>query len=187
MPILEGLDGVQKMSKSLGNYIGINDPPEEMFGKLMSVSDELMWRYFELLSFRSLDEIAGAEAAPSMRAATPATSSSSSAWSWSRVFIRSRRRSRRGRPLSIGFRKARLPDDIPEVEIEGGDQAVPIATALKASGLVQSTSEGFRMIKQGAVKIDGEKVVDRDRVLEPGRHGDLPGWQAPVRQESGRS
>jgi tyrosyl-tRNA synthetase len=166
MPILEGLDGVQKMSKSLGNYIGINEPPDEMFGKIMSVSDDLMWRYFELLSFRSLDEIAGLKQRVD-EGGNPRDVKFELGLELVARFHSESEAAQARQAFVDRFQKGALPDDIPEVEIEGG-QAVPIATALKASGLVQSTSEGFRMIKQGAVKIDGEKVVDRDRVLEPG-------------------
>jgi tyrosyl-tRNA synthetase len=167
MPILEGLDGVQKMSKSLGNYIGITDPPEEMFGKIMSVSDELMWRYFELLSFRSMSEIEhlrrrvvdgenprdvkfelGIELVERFHSASEAEQAK-------QAFINR-------------FQKGAMPDQIPECDIEADATGIPIANALKDAGLVGSTSEGIRMIKQGAVRLDGEKINDRGLVLAKG-------------------
>lgn len=161
MPILEGLDGVQKMSKSLGNYIGINDSSDDMFGKIMSISDELMWRYLELLSFESLETIA----------------------SWKQEIVDGEN------PRNIKFRLAgeiitrfhnadvakqaqqnfidrfannKAPDDMPEFNFELG---IKIANLLKDAGLVNSTSDAFRMIKEGAAKINGKKITDRN--LEP--------------------
>jgi tyrosyl-tRNA synthetase len=166
MPILEGLDGVQKMSKSLGNYIGITDPPEDMFGKLMSISDELMWRYFELLSFRPIAEIdklrerVGAGANPrdiKFELGVELVGrfhDYASAEAAKHAFINR-------------FQKGAMPDDIPEVEIQAAN-GIPIANALKDAGLVNSTSEGIRMIKQSAVRVDGERLDDRGLVLARG-------------------
>lgn len=167
MPILEGLDGVQKMSKSLNNYIGINEAPDEMFGKIMSISDELMWRYFELLSFipeediekfkqdieeginpRDIKFILGEEIVARFHSAEAATQAREN-------FI-------------ARFQKGAMPDDIPEKEVTAVDGKLAIANLLKEAGLVQSTSEAFRMIKQGAVKIDGDKVTDKGLELEVG-------------------
>jgi len=167
MPILEGLDGVQKMSKSLNNYIGITDAPDDMFGKLMSISDELMWRYFELLSFRPMVDIerlkleVGEGMNPrdvkfqlaeeiiarfhDQAAATPAREN----------FI-------------ARFQKGALPDDIEEKELPASDGGLAIANLLKDAGLTASTSESLRMIKQGAVKIDGAKVEDKGLVIMAG-------------------
>lgn len=166
MPILEGLDGVQKMSKSLGNYIGITDPPDDMFGKIMSVSDDLMWRYFELLSFRSLEEI-GALRGRVDAGDNPRDIKFELGMELVERF-HSADAARQARQRFVDrFQKGAIPDEIPECVLEGGEP-VAIAAAMKSCGLVQSTSEGFRMIKQGAVKIDGEKVSDRNLTLSPG-------------------
>ena len=158
MPLLEGLDGVKKMSKSLDNYIGIADAPNEMFGKLMSVSDELMWRYFELLSFRPLSEIEKfkqeitegknprdvkfllcEEIITRFHGAAAAVNAKQD-------FIQR-------------FQKNAIPDDLPEVVIALGE-GMPIGALIKEAGLCPSTSEAMRMVKQGAVKINGEKITD---------------------------
>jgi tyrosyl-tRNA synthetase len=168
MPLLEGLDGVEKMSKSLGNYVGIDEPPAEMFGKLMSISDELMWRYIELLSFESLATIA----------------------QWKRSIEQG------GNPRDVKVRFAQeivarfhdrkaaeaaledfdsrhkhggIPDDLPEqvISAPGGDMA--IVQVLKASGVCPSVSEASRMIEQGGVRVDGEKVADKALKLPAGR------------------
>ena len=169
-PLLEGLDGVQKMSKSLGNYIGITDRPGDMFGKIMSVSDELMWRYFELLSFRSLEDIAalrksvddgmnprdakfelGVEIVARFNDAAAAESAK-------REFI-------------ARFQQGAMPDEIPELTLQSQDGQLGIAHLLKGAGLVSSTSEALRMIKQGAVKIDGQRIDDRALQIEAGSTG----------------
>jgi len=167
MPILEGLDGVQKMSKSLGNYIGVNDPPEEMFGKIMSISDDLMWRYFELLSFRPMSEI------EDFREKVAAGSNPRDI-----KFLlgeelverfHDRAAAQRARESFISrFQKGAIPEDIPEFELQGDGNGVPIGYALRDAGLVSGTGEAFRMIKQGAVRLDGDKVSDRDLSLAPG-------------------
>jgi tyrosyl-tRNA synthetase len=167
MPILEGLDGVQKMSKSLGNYIGITDPPDEMFGKLMSISDDLMWRYFELLSFRPMAEIESMR----QRVADGANPRDVKFELGVELVTRfhSEQQAQQARQAFIDrFQKGAMPDDIPECELEGGAEGLPIANALKDAGLVASTSEGIRMIRQGAVRLDGEKVEDRGLVLVAG-------------------
>ncbi len=160
MPILEGLDGVQKMSKSLGNYIGINDEPRDMFGKIMSISDDLMWRYFELLSFRPLEEIArfktdiAAGKNPRdvkfllaeeiiARFHSPAVASAAR-----EAFI-------------AQFSKNKTPDDIAQLTLPAEAGGYPIANLLKDAQLCASTSEAMRMIEQGAVKIGGEKITDK--------------------------
>ena len=167
MPILEGLDGVQKMSKSLGNYIGIEDAPNDMFGKVMSINDELMWRYFELLSFRPMSEvekfkreIAGGANPRDIKflLAEEIISrfhSNAAAESAKQDFI-------------ARFTRGALPDEMPEISISLEQGSIGIALLLKQSGLTESTSESFRMIKQGAVKLDGEKVSDRGLELERG-------------------
>jgi len=167
MPILEGLDGVQKMSKSLGNYIGIEDPPEEMFGRLMSISDDLMWRYFELLSFRPLAEIEAFRT----EIANGANPRDIKFRLGEELVARfhDRQAAEAAREAFIArFQKGAMPDDMPEVELAGGADGLPIANALKEAGLVSSTSEALRMLKQGAVRLDGERVEDRDLRLQAG-------------------
>lgn len=171
-PLLEGTDGVQKMSKSLDNYIGINEPAGEMFGKLMSISDELMWRYFELLSFRPTAEIDG------LRKDMEAGRNPRDIKFELAVEIVDRFHGegagKRARETFIArFQHGDMPDDMPEKSLPGGDDGLGIAAALTACGLTASNSEAFRMIKQGAVKIDGEKATDRDLVLPAGFEGVL--------------
>jgi tyrosyl-tRNA synthetase len=167
MPILEGLDGVQKMSKSLNNYIGINEPAEEMFGKIMSISDDLMWRYFELLSFRPMAEIGqlkrdveeganprdikfqlGQEIVARFHDQTAAVAAQG-------AFV-------------ARFQKGALPDEMPELVLASQGGNLVIANLLKDSGLTGSTSEAHRMIKQGAVRIDGERVNDNGLEIAAG-------------------
>ena len=166
-PLLEGLDGVQKMSKSLDNYIGITEPPGEMFGKIMKVSDELMWRYYEVLSFRTLDDIAalrkqvdegmnprdakfelGLEIVARFHDATAAEAAK-------QEFI-------------SRFQQGAMPEDMPERTLQSRDGQLGIAHLLRDAGLVSSTSEAFRMIKQGAVRVDGERVEDRSLTIAAG-------------------
>ncbi len=160
MPLLEGLDGVQKMSKSLGNYVGINDAPDEMFGKLMSISDELMWRYFELLSFRPNVEI---EQFKTDIAAgkNPRDVKFELCKEIVTRFHDETAAEKSQQNFIARFQKGAMPDDIPEISIEATtDSGIPIANLLKQAQLCASTSDAMRMIKQGAVKIDGEKVED---------------------------
>ena len=166
MPILEGLDGVQKMSKSLNNYIGITDAPDEMFGKLMSVSDDLMWRYFELLSFRSLEDIEGLRTRVAEGGNPRDVKFELGIELVSRFHSEDAARQARQNFVDR-FQKGAMPDEIPECVLVTED-GIPIANALKEAGLVSSTSEGIRMIKQGAVRLDGEKVSDRGLVLAKG-------------------
>lgn len=159
MPILEGLDGAQKMSKSLGNYIGIQEPPGEMFGKLMSVSDELMWRYFELLSFRPMSEI------EQLRQAVVGGRNPRDVKFELAVEIVARFHDQAAAEAAreefiARFRQGTLPDDMPEVELAADGAGLAVAQILKSAGLTPSTSEAHRMVQQGAVKIDGEKVAD---------------------------
>ena len=160
------------MSKSLNNYVGITEPPEEMFGKLMSISDELMWRYFDLLSFRSNQDLAalkseveggrnprdikfllGEEIIERFHGAGAAVAARKS-------FI-------------ARFQQGQMPEDIPEQTLASGGDGIGIAAALKQCGLVPSNSEAFRMIQQGGVRIDGEKVSERSLKLEAGFTGIL--------------
>jgi tyrosyl-tRNA synthetase len=158
MPILEGLDGVQKMSKSLDNYIGIDEDPDSMFGKIMSISDELMWRYLELLSFESLEtieswkkEVENGENPRNIKFRLA-----------EEIITRfhSNKEAKKAQQNFIGrFAKNQIPEEMDEYTFSKG---LKIANLLKDSNLVNSTSEAFRMIKQGAVKMDGEKIKDKD-------------------------
>jgi len=167
MPILEGLDGVQKMSKSLNNYIGIHEAPDEMFGKLMSISDELMWRYFELLSFRPWTEIEDLQKQVA-EGANPRDVKFQLGFEIVSRF-HSREAARQANDNFIKrFQKGAMPDDMPEVELSASDGKLAIANLLKEAGLTASTSEAMRMLKQGAVKIDGEKVSDKGLEIQSG-------------------
>ncbi|MGO9445934.1 MAG: tyrosine--tRNA ligase [Thiobacillaceae bacterium] len=167
MPLLEGLDGVNKMSKSLGNYVGINEAPNEIFGKLMSASDDLMWRYIDLLSFEPVSVIAG----------------------WKRevaggrnprdikvAFAQEMVARFHGKAAAEGalvdfearFRQGVMPEDMPEVSVNSAGERVAIAYVLKQAGLTETTSEALRMIQQGGVKLDGEKVSDKALQLAKG-------------------
>ena len=159
MPILEGLDGVQKMSKSLNNYIGIHEAPDEMFGKLMSISDELMWRYFELLSFRPVEEI-NAFQLDVKQGKNPRDIKFLLAEEIITRFHSQAEATKARENFIARFQKGAMPEDMPEVELQSVDGKLAIANLLKESQLTQSTSESMRMIKQGAVKIDGERLAD---------------------------
>ena len=159
MPILEGLDGVQKMSKSLNNYIGINEPPDEMFGKIMSISDDLMWRYFELLSFRPLTEIEGFRREIA-EGKNPRDIKFLLGEEIVTRFHSAEAASRARENFVARFQKGAMPDEMPEVELKAADGNLLIANLLKEAKLVGSTSEAIRLIKQGAVRIDGERVSD---------------------------
>ena len=167
MPILEGLDGVQKMSKSLGNYIGIEDAPNDMFGKIMSISDELMWRYFELLSFRPMNEIEQFQR-DIAAGSNPRDTKFLLAEEIIARFHNAAAAEAAKQDFITRFTRGALPDDMPEIEIELDQDSIGIAALLKQSGLTDGTSESFRMIKQGAVKLDGEKVSDRGLELKRG-------------------
>lgn len=167
MPILEGLDGVQKMSKSLNNYIGIDESPNEMFGKLMSVSDELMWRYFELLSFRSMDEIDSFKK-DIEQGGNPRDIKFKLAEEIITRFHDAKAAEAAQNDFINRFSNNAMPDDMKEVEISVGIDGMPLANVLKEAGLVSSTSDGHRMVKQGAVKIEGEKVEDSRQILNTG-------------------
>jgi tyrosyl-tRNA synthetase len=167
MPILEGLDGVQKMSKSLGNYIGISDKPDDMFGKIMSISDELMWRYFELLSFRPMAEIDAlrAEAEGGMN---PRDAKFQLAEEIITRFHSAADARQAHANFIARFQKGAIPDEMDELTLDSQDGVLGIAHVLKGAGLTGSTSDAFRMLKQGAVRIDGERVEDRNTTLAAG-------------------
>ncbi|MBK7899242.1 MAG: tyrosine--tRNA ligase [Betaproteobacteria bacterium] len=166
MPLLEGLDGVNKMSKSLGNYIGINEPAREMFGKLMSVSDELMWRYYELLSFRSEADIAGLRAEVAA-GRNPRDIKILLAQEIVTRFHGSTAAFSAQEEFEARFRRGVLPEDMPAIMLNCGDE-LPIAQVLKLAGLTTSTSESLRMIDQGGVRANGEKVSDKTLSLMRG-------------------
>jgi tyrosyl-tRNA synthetase len=159
MPLLEGLDGVQKMSKSLNNYIGITDAPNDMFGKIMSISDDLMWRYFDLLSFRPLAEIAQLKVTVA-EGANPRDTKIELAKEIIARFHDDAAAEAAHQDFIQRFQKNAIPDDMPELTVALAGEGMGIASLLKEANLVASTSEAMRMIKQGAVKIDGEKVED---------------------------
>jgi len=178
LPILEGLDGIQKMSKSLGNYVAITDPPDEMFGKLMSISDQLMWRYFELLSGRTSAEITDLQG--SVRAgANPRDVK----------FMLAREMVERFHGATAGedaqqafvqrFQHRQLPETVPEVALAIGGDAVTLPRLLKAAGLTSSTSEALRLIGQGAVRVDGQRVSDPKATF---RSGEQPVCQVGKRR-----
>lgn len=167
LPILEGTDGINKMSKSLGNYIGINEPPDQMFGKLMSISDELMWRYFELLSFeetRTIDawraEVGGGanprdvkfrlaqELVGRFHGSVPARAAHA-------AFV-------------ARFQRGEVPEIVPEAELSATNGRLTLVSALKESGLTKSTSEAIRLIRQGGVRVDGERAEDPGREMVSG-------------------
>jgi tyrosyl-tRNA synthetase len=167
MPILEGLDGVQKMSKSLNNYIGIHEAPEEMFGKIMSISDELLWRYFELLSFKPETEVDAYRQAIEA-GKNPRDVKFDLAEEIIARFHDQAAATRAREDFIKRFQKGDMPDDMPEVAVNATDGQIAIANLLKEAQLVGSTSDAMRMIKQGAVKIDGEKISDTRLVINAG-------------------
>ena len=166
MSLLEGLDGVKKMSKSAHNYIGVSEPANEMFGKIMSISDDLMWRYFELLSLRPLEEIAGFKQ-DIENGTNPRDIKITLAKEIIARFHDDAAAEAAHQEFINRFQKGAIPDDIETVTLEAGE-GLAIANLLKDAGLVGSTSDGMRMIKQGAVKIDGEKAEDNRQVFNAG-------------------
>lgn len=167
MPLLEGLDGVNKMSKSLGNYVGITDTPTEMFGKIMSVSDDLMWRYYELLSFRSLAQIANFRE----EVANGRNPRDIKVMLGQEIVARFHSQKAAEDALAefeARFQKGVLPEDMPELSVQSSNGGIAIAHLLKQANLVASTSEAMRMIDAGAVKLDGEKISDKSLQLKAG-------------------
>ena len=167
MPLLEGLDGVDKMSKSKGNYVGITEAPGEMFGKLMSISDDLMWRYFTLLSFRPMDEIERLK----QECATGRNPRDAKVMLAQEIVARFHDQSAAERALAefeARFRQGAIPDDIPEVRLSGAPLA--IAHVLKQANLAPSTSEALRNIEQGGVRVDGDRVEDKGLKLSSGTY-----------------
>ncbi|MBT8092039.1 MAG: tyrosine--tRNA ligase [Gammaproteobacteria bacterium] len=166
-PLLEGLDGVQKMSKSLGNYVGITDTPGEMFGKLMSISDDLMWRYFEVLSFRPLDDIKRLRRAVD-EGMNPRDAKFELGDEIVARFHDEAAAEGARQEFIARFQQGAMPEEIPEMTLQSQGGSLGIAHLLKAAGLVNSTSDAFRMIKQGAVKIDAQRIEDGSLQVEAG-------------------
>ncbi|MGA0099616.1 MAG: tyrosine--tRNA ligase [Steroidobacteraceae bacterium] len=167
MPLLEGLDGVNKMSKSLGNYVGITDAPGEMFGKLMSISDTLMWRYFELLSFRPATDISALrEAVTAGR--NPRDVKFELAAEIVDRFHGQGSGERQKAEFLARFRDGQVPEQMPEFTLPAAGGALKLATALREAQVAASASAAYRLIDQGAVRVDGERVMDRDASLQPG-------------------
>ena len=167
MPLLEGLDGVQKMSKSLNNYIGITDAPNEMFGKIMSISDVLMWRYYELLSFKPIEVINGYKEQIAA-GSNPRDVKIDLAKELIERFHDVAAAEAAHQEFINRFQKGALPDDLPEMDVVTENGEIAIANLLKEAGLVTSTSDAMRMIKQGAAKIEGEKITDNKLVISAG-------------------
>lgn len=166
-PLLEGLDGVNKMSKSLGNYIGIAESPQDIFGKTMSVSDTLMWRYFDLLSFRSSVEIAALKAEVD-GGRNPRDAKVMLAMELVSRFHDAAAAEAALADFEARFQRNAMPDDLPEVRVAVGADGLPLFQVLKQAGLTGSTSEAMRMVEQGAVRLDGERAEDKGRVLHAG-------------------
>jgi tyrosyl-tRNA synthetase len=167
VPILEGLDGVQKMSKSLNNYIGVKDPAPEMFGKIMSISDSLMWRYYELLSFKPLAEIERLRQSVEGGANPRDVKMELGVEIASRFHGASAGEAARAAFIEQ-FSKGALPEQIPEVNVAVPSAGLALARVLKEAGLVASNGEGTRMIEQRAVRVDQQRVEDKSLVLKPG-------------------
>lgn len=164
MPLLVGLDGVVKMSKSKGNYIGVTEPPSEMFGKIMSISDSLMWNYYELLSGKTSEEINALKASCLSGSMNPRDAKIELGREMVARFHGEEAAKAAADGFLSQFQKGAVPDDIPEFTLD----AMPIPNILKAAGLVASTSEGMRMIKAGAVKVDGKAVASKDDAAKKG-------------------
>jgi len=167
LPLLEGLDGINKMSKSLDNYVGITEPPQEMFGKLMSISDELMWRYYELLSFRPQEEIAALK-----RACAEGRNPRDAKVMLAQEIV-ARFHSRQAADAALAefdarFRDGALPESMAEVTLRTNGAGLPIAQLAKQAGIVDSTSEALRLIAQRGLRLDGEVVVDKGLVIAAG-------------------
>lgn len=167
LPLLPGLDGVKKMSKSLGNYIGIDESPNEIFGKVMSLSDETMWLYFELISFKSLAEIK--KFREQVRdGLNPRDVKFLLAEEIVERFHNHDAAKKAHEDFVARFQQGALPEDMPEVQIPVGKEGMQIANVIKAAGLTESTSDAIRMIQQGGVKIDNEKISERHLTLHAG-------------------
>lgn len=168
LPLLPGLDGIKKMSKSLGNYIGIDESPNEIFGKVMSLSDETMWLYFELISFKSLAEIQQLRDAV-LNGMNPRDVKFVLAEEIVERFHTKEDAQKAHENFIAQFQKGAVPDDIAEINLSVGAAGISIAHLIKSAGLTDSTSDAIRMVQQGAVKIDGEKISEKNLVLGAGK------------------
>ena len=172
LPLLEGLDGIQKMSKSLGNTVGITDAPDDMFGKLMSISDDLMWRYFELLSFKSLTDIEKLQ-----KSVASGSNPRDVKFELAREIVdrfHSTGDGKRAEQRFVErFSQGAIPEDLAEKTLSSAGKGLGIARVIKEAGLSSSTSEAMRLVKQGAVRLDGERLEDAKAVLPSGTKGVL--------------
>lgn len=167
VPILEGTRGVEKMSKSLGNYIGINEAPKEQFGKIMSISDELMWRYLELLSFESMSTI-NSWKSEVKKGLNPRDIKIRLAKEIITRFHNAKEAEAAHKDFIARFQKGQIPDEMPEIKLKVSKDGLAIPNVLKQAGLTKTTSEAMRLIKQGAVRVDGQRVEDKGLVISPG-------------------
>lgn len=167
MPLLEGLDGVNKMSKSLGNYIGIAEPATEIFGKVMSISDDLMWRYFDLVSLKTTEEINSLKESV-QNGENPRNVKVQLAMEIVERFHNKEEAEKALADFETKFKRNEIPEDLEEQTIQLQNDSIGLGILLKQSGLVASTSEGARMIEQGGVKINGEKISDKNYQLNKG-------------------
>ncbi len=170
MPLLEGLDGVKKMSKSLGNYIGITEPPGEMFGKIMSISDELMLRYYELLSHISTDSLEQLKSKVKTGKVNPKHAKEDLGFELVKRYWGNEEALKARKEFEQVFREKQLPSEIKKIALRWEEPERWIADIMKESGLAKSTSEAMRLIKQGGVKVDGEKFTDPKAGLGPGEY-----------------
>ncbi|MBF0418319.1 MAG: tyrosine--tRNA ligase, partial [Magnetococcales bacterium] len=170
LPILEGLDGVQKMSKSLNNYIAIQDPPDEIFGKVMSIPDGIMWRYYDLLSDRSLEEIRHLEQETRAERFHPMEAKKQLAVELTARFHGSGEARHARERFEALFSRKEIPEDMPEVTVESDGQSLGLVEAMRQTGLVESNSKGINLVRQSAVTLDGVKVTDWRIMLTPGSH-----------------
>lgn len=165
LPLLPGLDGIKKMSKSLGNYIGIDESADQIFGKVMSISDETMWLWYELVSFRSLEEIQKLRDDVNS-GMNPRDVKFLLAEELAARFHNQEAAKQARENFVSQFQKGQLPEDMPEVMVDVGEKGMPIANVIKLTGLTESTSEAVRMLQAGAVRIDGERVQDRNLLIQ---------------------
>jgi tyrosyl-tRNA synthetase len=168
MPLLEGTDGVEKMSKSIGNYVGISEQPAEIFGKLMSISDPLMWRYLELLSLEPPQELAAKKRSVE-KGANPRDVKFAFAREIVARFHGAAAADSAAADFEARFKRDEMPADMREVSLKAGGDGLGLARLLKDAGLTASTSEALRMIEQGGVRIDGERVADKSLTLARGK------------------
>src|SRR5438477_708833 len=184
LPLLEGLDGVNKMSKSLDNYVGITELPQEIFGKLMSISDELMWRYYELLSFRPQEEIAALKR-ECAQGRNPRDAKVMLAQEIVARFHSKRAADAALAEFDARFREGALPESMPEVMLRTNGTGLPIAQLAKQAGIVDSTSEALRLIAQRGLRLDGEVVADKGLFVAAGKTGVVQGGKRKVARVAG--